>query len=461
MIIHHGNDMENLADILARLKPVMAQRYAEMSASQPAEEPLSSSAPGPVSETSTPGPVDDARPTHVLLPSDVPGLESPDTPDYIQAEAFLEMSGFFTPSSKRIHGIYVKEKQLRDSPDAQGKRRTLTLKISANHELGLPITADLDYYRAFLKICDETVDRDGRFKMPLAVPTSLLIRYAGKQESAKEWQEVRQWWARMTLTGMQGAVYRAKHKDFDERFIGTVFSQVVTKGERLRNGRLADTNYVWLSPWFLSNYYHRYTHPLDFTFSKRLRKPIAKSLYTLLENGWYAAQGQPYAKSYRALCAEFLLTPYTSLARIQQQLDPSHQELTQEKFLASFAYRRSADKHDYVLVYTPGQKFFDDQKAKAARRQLAKQIDAPALPAPKRECWSPPDPLDLLLADILATCGDPHNTAAYVKLLKIYSEATVGMALSETRQAHLEGRITKSRGAYFTDMLQRLAPSRP
>jgi hypothetical protein len=86
-------------------------------------------------------------------------------------------------------------------------------------------------------------------------------------------------------------------------------------------------NYVWLSPWFLSNYYYRYIRPLDFTFYKRLRKPIAKSLYTLLENGWYAAEGRPYAKSYRALCEEFLLTHHRYLSDIKQQLDPSHREL--------------------------------------------------------------------------------------------------------------------------------------
>ena len=39
-------------------------------------------------------------------------------------------------------------------------------------------------------------------------------------------------------------------------------------GEAMRNGKPADTNYVWLSPWFLSNYYYRYTRPLDFTFYK-------------------------------------------------------------------------------------------------------------------------------------------------------------------------------------------------
>ena len=64
---------------------------------------------------------------------------------------------------------------------------------------------------------------------------------------------------------------------------------------------------------------------------------------------------------------------------------------------------------------------------------------------------------DLLLADILATCGDKHNTAAYLKIMKDYPEPLIRMALSETKQAHLERRITKSRGAYFTDTLKHLA----
>ena len=80
------------------------------------------------------------------------------TPEYIPAEVFLENMGFFTPSSKRIKGIYVKEKKVGEKIDSDGARHTLKIEISANHKLGLPVTSDLDYYRAFLKICDEVVD---------------------------------------------------------------------------------------------------------------------------------------------------------------------------------------------------------------------------------------------------------------------------------------------------------------
>jgi len=298
--------MESLAEIMARVERLAFAGEAEQQTT-----PDVALAASPPSDE------------HRLLPLAVPQAEMLLPPEYVQAEAFLEVSGYFTPSSNRIKHIYTKEKKIREYVDAQGTKRTIKTKISANHELGLPITSDLDYYRTFLKICDEIVDREGRFQLPIAVPTSTLIRYAGKKESAKEWKEVKLWFERMTLTGIRGAIYRAKKKDFDEGFVGTVFSQVVMKGEPLRNGKMANTNYVWLSPWFLSNYYYRYTHPLDFAFYKRLRKPIAKSLYTLLENGWYAAEGKPYAKSYRALCEEFLLTHHRYLSDLKQQLDPS------------------------------------------------------------------------------------------------------------------------------------------
>ena len=100
-------------------------------------------------------------------------------------------------------------------------------------------------------MCDEIVDRDGHFKLPIAVPSFRLARYAGKKWSEKTLKEIQEWFERMTFTGIKGAIYRAKTRDFDEALIGTVFSQVVLKGKPMRNGKVADTNYVWPSPWFL------------------------------------------------------------------------------------------------------------------------------------------------------------------------------------------------------------------
>jgi hypothetical protein len=66
----------------------------------------------------------------------------------------------------------------------------------------------------------------------------------------------------------------------------------------MKNGQEAETNYVWPAPWFLSNYFYGHLRLIDLEFHKQLRKPIAKSLYPLLETGWYASSGEPYTKSY-------------------------------------------------------------------------------------------------------------------------------------------------------------------
>jgi hypothetical protein len=432
-------DAESLSDILSRVG-----KYIE------AEHPA------PTSTQTTPQP--EAQPDEQPnLPIAIQTVALPMQPEYIRSEAFLEISGFFTPSSKRIENIYIKEKKLKEYTDEQGNKKVLRTKISANHELGLPITSDLDYYRAFLKLCDEIVDRDGRFHMPVAVPSFRLARYAGKKWCNQTHKEIREWIKRMAFTGFEGAIYRAKKKDYDDDFGGSVFSQFVLNGQTMRSGKPADSNYVWLAPWFLSNYYYRYTRPIDFAFYKQLRKPIAKSLYTLLENGWYAADGRPYSKSYKSICDEFLLARYQHLSKIKEQLDPSHIELQKLQLIETWEYRKTMNGLDYIITYYPGQKFFYDQKQKDARRDLAGQIETgkPEVVA------EPPQPTlidrsQMILSDILNTCGDHKNESSYRKIVATYSEPLIRMALSETRQAHLEGRILKNKGAYFTDTLKRL-----
>lgn len=66
-------------------------------------------------------------------------------PEYVPAEVSLENLGFFTPSSKRIKDIHVKEKVLSDKIGPDGVKRTVKATIRASGGLGLPITSDLDY----------------------------------------------------------------------------------------------------------------------------------------------------------------------------------------------------------------------------------------------------------------------------------------------------------------------------
>ena len=335
---------------------------------------------------------------------------------------------------------------------ADGTMRLIKTKISANHELGLPITADFDYYRAFLKILAETLEHDGRLRLPLALPTKQLLHYTGKADGIKTRREVRTFLKKMAFTGIEGGVYQAKTRDFTEGFV-TTFRQVVVRGEPLRHGQVADTNYAWPAPWFLANYLRGYVRRIDLEFHNRLRKPIAKALYPLLATGWYASGGQPYEKRYAALCAEFLLTTHQALSLVKQQFDPAHQELHAQHFLDTWTYRKAADDQEWIVCYWPGKKFFHDQAAGEDHQPRALRRRTP-------QAWVGPTAVTAdgaqLLEDMLAVCGDRQNEAAYRKAIRKYSKSLIRLALAETRQAANEGRIGKTRGAFFFDTLHRL-----
>jgi hypothetical protein len=441
--------MEHIPESIQAIMARMGERYFAI----PAEELVGAAQPASLQ---APSALTNGTPHQTPHETTVPSLLFSGTlTDYIPAEVFLENMGFFTPSSKKIRSIYLKEKKVAEKVAPDGTKRVIKVEISANHRLGLPITSDLDYYRAFLKIFYETIELSERLRLPIATPTLKLLQYAGKSLSKITWREAKDWFERMTGTLIKGAVFRAKIGDYEEGFLGTVFSQVVMTGQSLKNGTLAETNYVWPAPWFLSNYLRGYTRRIDLDFHKRLRKPIAKSLYPLLETGWYASDGEPYRKSYTALCEEFLLTRHRQLSLVKQQIDPAHKELKEEGFLGKHEYRKALDGHDWIIIYWPGEKFFQDQEAREERRHIAYSANMTSQPVPQF-----PHPHTSLLDEVLAFCGDRQNKGAYVTALRKYPEDLIRMTLSETRQATLEGRIRKSRGAFFMDTLKRIAKAR-
>lgn len=390
-----------------------------------------------------------------IVPVEAGGL--PIVPDYILTEVFLENTGYFTPSSKRIKDIKVKEKVIGERLAADGTKKVITVAISSNAALGLPITSDLDYYRAFLKICDELVDKSGRFNVPIEVPSKRLAQLAGKPWGKSTRREIREWFDRLNFTGIKGGMYRARSKDFDDSFSGVVFSQVVHRGDHLKNGSKAETNYVWPAPWWLSNYFYRYLKPVDFNFHRRLRKPIAKSLYPLLETGWYASGGKAYTKHYTELCNEFLLSPRKQISLIKQQLDPAHRDLQRERFLRDWVYREAAGEgKGYIITYYPGDKFFEDQKARESRRLQARLITE-ASQKPRQIKDKKPEQVNsiYLVHEIIRVTGDTHSTKYFTKVVRELPEDTVWILISETKQASLEGRVKTDAGKYFTDLAER------
>lgn len=310
--------------------------------------------------------------------------------DYVAAELNLESIGYFSAGYKRKYPTEVQRSKV------VTLNRERRIEIIPNLKYGFPNSEDQDFYRAFLKICDERVilttrKKEGqaslhpRLQLPLGFHSREIIRKSGRAWSNRDLQSVREWIKRSTSTIIEGELYRAKTKEFS-RFGGPLFSQHILVGERMRGGKLAEMNFVWPAPWFLSNFYYRYVRPIDLAFHQRLRKPIAKTLYPILDTGWYAADGGEYAKRYEDLCTLFFIPAHQHLSLVKQQLDPSHEELHKEHFLAAWEY--SLDQNGEwsgVIRWWPGAKWFQDQEARLSRRELVERYGSSitVLPAPE------------------------------------------------------------------------------
>lgn len=311
------------------------------------------------------------------------------TGDYVAAELNLESIGYFSAGYKRKYPTEVQRSKV------VTLNRERRIEIIPNLKYGFPNSEDQDFYRAFLKICDERVilttrKKEGqaslhpRLQLPLGFYSREIIRKAGRAWSNRDLQSVREWIKRSTSTIIEGELYRAKTKEFS-RFGGPLFSQHLLVGERMRGGKLADMNFVWPAPWFLSNFYYRYVRPIDLAFHQRLRKPIAKTLYPILDTGWYAADGGDYAKRYEDLCTLFFIPAHQHLSLAKQQLDPSHEELHKEHFLAAWEYSLDQDgEWSGVIRWWPGAKWFQDQEARLSRKELVERYGSiTMLPAPE------------------------------------------------------------------------------
>jgi len=301
-------------------------------------------------------------------------------PEYVPAELNLETVGFFSAGYKRRYPKEPHEAKIVNL----GATRQIRIVPST---YGYPNSEDLDLYRAFLKICDEHAtlvkDEDTKshgykphLKLPICFSTKKLLQYAGYQKNAQILRRVQEWIKRGVITGIEGGLYEAKTRRMKEGATFTLFGKAYLRGEVMADGSVADTNYVWPAEWFCSNYFLRYYRPVDLAFHRRLDRPIAKTLYPILETGWYAASGNVYAKSYLDLCALMFTINHKQLSLAKQQLDPSHEELRREGFLAAWEYTLDQrGKWNGVIRWWPGPKWFQDQNSRRIQRNLSEQSE--------------------------------------------------------------------------------------
>jgi hypothetical protein len=307
--------------------------------------------------------------------------------EFIKAEKNLETLGFFTPSSNWTRE--VKKKVISFTRTEGNKRVKASVTILPSTEYGLPDTSDLDKYRAFQKILSDELLRNGKVPKHLTFSSAKLIKEigisrenkSGKSYAGKFHKEIKDWLMRMLLTGVQseGAVWLAGRKVWVTDTVH-VFERVITCGQKLDDGTIADLNHVWLSDWQLENVNEFWLLSIDYDLYKQLRKPIAKSLLSLLQIGFYASGGI-YTKRYDELCQFLGITNHKRFSYIKRQLEPSFKELQEKSFLANWDYEENKIYKTYNIIWFAGERFFEAQELLQEREE---RLTKPVQRKPKR-----------------------------------------------------------------------------
>ena len=292
---------------------------------------------------------------------------------YVTSLQTFETCGYFDASYKRRKPSEKKPSKVVALGDGR------QIKIIPTQEYGYPNAVDLDYKRALFRIIDEQAERverthpDGsktyhpRIPQPIRAQTKPFIRYAGRIPHPNERKNLNDFLHRGRATTMLGEFEDPKTRRFSRADVA-LFSQVITRGEKTKDGLDSEYHLIWLTPFAIREYYWHHSRLEDITFHNQLTKPIGKVLCPYLDSGWFASLskgGKAYAKAYTTLCDFLSIPTYKQPSRIKQQLDPTHEELRALGYLERWEYRQRPNA-EWVITWWPGQKWFEDAKARGS-----------------------------------------------------------------------------------------------
>jgi len=402
------------------------------------------------------------------------GMEGEDLlPEIIRSEVNLLVLPFFALSRK---GLKQKIKtEYRTTVVRGGRRLEILWQVTANAEYGYPGPFDKQVHKAVEQIISE-------LPLPLKNPIRLgsLYRLAksmglkpSKNGNYSGWvyRQIKEALERIVLVGIRsrGTFYsKEKKKWIDEVF--HLYDRVIFKGEQLPDGRIADTNYLYLSSWYLENLNALYVKPLDYGYYRSLKSTVSQRLYELLGVKFYRLlqEGIPSLRyRYSTLCQLLPITRQRFLSKAKEKLEPAHRELKETGFLERVMWRESPrEGDDWFLYYFPGPRAREEvERLRLPEDVLAGEGDLElgleSLPAGRAkggrsEEWE----IEALVQEMLRVLEDERSKAFYRKVAKTVPADLIYRCLSEVKEEWHEGLIRTTKGAVFTDKLKRYCRER-
>lgn len=403
-------------------------------------------------------------------------------PQVLRSEVNLLVFPFFVLSRQEVRQRLKLEYRARLEED--GRRWEILWRVTANPEFGFPGPFDRRVHRALEQLITE---RGFPVENPIPFSFYELCARLDLSDSGRNLRLLREALKRIKATTVEsrGAFYsKATEQRIEDVF--SLYDRVIFRGERLPDGRTAESNLLFLGARYLESLNAHYVRPLDFRFYKSLKSDIAQRLYELLGVKFYylfrreadsAAEGPGIVYRYSTLCRLLPLLPQRYVSKARQVLDPAHRELRRRGYLAEVLWEEiPSEKGDWRVRYRPGpeawaeHRRFSQEKAPSPPTSRVSAVDELPLGEPATVEEAEPDRGDspeevreaeaeALVAEILATTGDPHSGRFYRRLAQEALRRPrlmdlIYRCLSEVKVEAREGEI-RNRGAAFVDKLKR------
>lgn len=376
-------------------------------------------------------------------------------PQFIRSEVNLLVFPFFALNHREV--TTRRDTEFEAIVNRDGKQVEISWIVSANARYGYPGPYDKQLFRAIEQVLSGMYPP---IQNPIAFSTYQLCRLVGKGVGGRQYQGIKEILRRIVATTIQshGAYFhKGRRRWVDDTF--HLYDRVVFKGEEFPNGRVAETNYLFLSDWYLESLNNRYVKPIDYEYYQSLRSTIAGRLYELLGVKFYHVYHSNVASlryRYSTLCQLLPIARQRYRSKAREKLDPAHNELIKTGFLSDVRWE-DADGPDWRIRYTPGERLHDEIEAfHTPDDRLHVDVDdaEPIRAAPSEA------EVEAFANTILEVTEDEHSRAFYRKICrralrepKLYD--LIFRALGEVKEDAREGRIQTSRGAVFTDRLKR------
>ncbi len=308
---------------------------------------------------------------------------------------------------------------------------------------------------------------------PLSLPSfGYICRLMGIEDAGKNRKMIKTSLKRWALTGIETNSFYLKDKDqyWENSSSGAVFTlwSVYWKGKRLPNGGTAESTYLFFNPPFYLSLLAFYMQPLDYGYYMEL-PPLAKRIYELQAPKFFGLKNSKYTREeYLDYCRRLPIVPQEHFSKAHQILDRAHEVLKRTKFLSKVEWEGTSYKKPWFIKYYPGPRARAEiEQARQrlrrfeARQQRLTNGSTQTLPeSPEARFWVEELCQKLEASTPRQTVYKTPNMPYYEVLAKLIVRGKlngdkVREFLSEAFYEYHQGRIKKSRSAFFTDLLKR------